>query len=294
MKRLPRAEEKPSAPASSPSWQSQPWQARLALGFARDGDTTRLVERRHEGPLRVQKPLYPESPAVCHAIVVHPPGGIVGGDQLEIGVRLEAGAAAFITSPGAAKWYRANGRQSCQRLRLKVGAGAALEWLPQETILYDAAEVQIDSEIELEEDASYLGCDILCFGRSASGERFESGRLRQATRIRRQGRLIWFEQGSLLAGADAMRSPLGLGGNTVCATFLAAGRGISPATLAALREEQQALGAQFGVTQLKHMVVARYLGHSSEQARQAMLGVWRHLRPAMLGRTAITPRIWNT
>lgn len=294
MKRLPRGEAIQKATPPSLTWQTRPWQARLTLGFARDGDTTRLIERRHEGPLRVQKPLYPEAPAVCHAIVVHPPGGVVGGDQLDISVKVGTGASALLTSPGAAKWYRANGRCSRQQLRLTVAADAALEWLPQETIIFDAAELELDSEIDLERDATYMSCEILCFGRTASGESFNSGQLRQRTTIRRQGRLIWFEQGRLAAGAAVMRSPLGLGGQAVCATFLAAGRPLPARALSSLREAMAPFGAQFGVTQLKQMLVARYLGQSSESARAAMLTVWQHLRPAMLERAAVTPRIWNT
>ena len=105
-------------------------QARLSLGFTDDAGTTRMTERSHFGPLRMQKPLYPENPAVCHAIVVHPPGGVVGGDELQIAARVGDNAHAFITTPGAAKWYKANGRISKQDIRLEAGAGASLEWLP--------------------------------------------------------------------------------------------------------------------------------------------------------------------
>ncbi len=274
--------------------QSQPWQARLALGFADDHGTTRLVDRRHCGPLRVQKALYPESPSVCHAIVVHPPGGIVGGDQLSIGIEVGTGASAFLSSPGAAKWYRAGGRVSRQRLRINVGAHATLEWMPQETIFYDAAEVQLDCEVSLAAHATYIGCEILCFGRTASGENFDSGGVTQRTRIRRDGKLIWFEQGRLQAGTPAMTSPLGLAANSVCATLIAVGKQVPPALLQAIREELEPLAPGFGITQLKHALVARYLGTRSALARHAMLTAWRHLRPVLIGHPGVTPRIWNT
>ncbi|MDB5798805.1 MAG: ureD urease accessory family protein, partial [Paucimonas sp.] len=231
---------------------------------------------------------------ICHAIVVHPPGGIVGGDQLAIQASVGADAGAFIASPGAAKWYRANGRSSRQQLRLQVGPRASLEWMPQETILYDAAEVELDCDIALDESATYIGCEILCFGRTASGESFDRGSITQRTQIRRAGRLLWFEQGRLAAGSAAMQSPLGLNASTVCATLIAAGGGVPASVLQALRSELAPLQAQFGVTQMKHAVVARYLGHHSETARHAMLAAWRHLRPALIGRPGVTPRIWNT
>jgi urease accessory protein len=267
------------------------WRATLSLGFADDRGTTRLVERSHFGPLRVQKPLYPEHPSVCHAIVVHPPGGVVGGDQLAITARVGAQAHAFVTTPGAAKWYRANGHVSRQALTLQVGAGAALEWLPQETIFFNGADVRLDTDVDMEADASFITADILCFGRTASGERFDHGRVGQRMQIRRGGRLVWFEQGALCGGDAGMSGPLGLNGHTVCATLLAVGRQTGAACIQALREEA---GPQFGVTQMKSVLVARYIGDSSQEARRLMHRAWRLLRPAMLEREAVTPRIWNT
>ncbi|MDB5951163.1 MAG: ureD urease accessory family protein, partial [Massilia sp.] len=132
------------------------WQARLGLGFSDDAGATRLTERSHFGPLRVQKPLYPEGPQVCHAIVVHPPGGVVGGDELAVTATVGAAAHAFITTPGAAKWYKANGRISRQDITLDIAAGARLEWLPQETIFFDAAQVQLTQSVSLAKDAGYI------------------------------------------------------------------------------------------------------------------------------------------
>lgn len=275
---------------------TDPWQAWLALGFARQGDTTRLVERSHFGPLRVQKPLYPEGGDICHAIVVHPPGGVVGGDQLDIHACVGDGANAFITTPGAAKWYKANGRVSRQSVHLNIGDAGSLEWLPQETIFFDTADVQLDTVVELGSEASYLGCETLCFGRTASGERFSSGRVAQRTSIRLNGKLVWFEQGELSAG-DAMSSPLGMAGHTVCATMIGAGKPLPSGALSALRETCSAdldAAGSFGATQMKSVVVVRYLGDSSEAARKVMIAAWRVLRPLLTGRAAVVPRIWNT
>jgi urease accessory protein len=269
-----------------------PWRASLSLGFADDGGTTRLVERRHSGPLRVQKPLYPEGGAVCHAIIVHPPGGVVGGDQLELSATVGEGARAFLTTPGAAKWYKANGKVSRQSVRLHAAAGASIEWLPQETIFFDHAHVELEQDITLAAGASYIGCDILCMGRSASGERFSSGRVVQRTRIRQGARLLWWEQGALTP--DGMASPLGMGGHTVCATLLAVGAALPAAVLAQLRSEAAAAGAQFGATQMKGLLVVRHLGDDSEAAREIMLAAWRTVRPHLLGRAPFDPRSWRT
>ncbi|OWW21530.1 urease accessory protein UreD [Noviherbaspirillum denitrificans] len=270
---------------------AEPWQAWLALGFGRYDDTTRLVERSHYGPLRVQKPLYPEGSDICHAIVVHPPGGVVGGDQLDIHACVGQQANAFITTPGAAKWYKANGRVSRQSVHLNVRDAGSLEWLPQETIFFDAAEVELDIVVELGSEASYIGCDILCFGRTASGEIFSSGRVAQRTSIRRDGKLVWFEQGE--QRADAISSTLGMAGKTVCATLVGVGKPLPSGAVHAIREACATDGT-FGVTQMKSVVVARYLGDSSETAKQLMTAAWRILRPLLTGRDAVVPRIWNT
>ena len=270
------------------------WQAELRLGFALHDGVSRLVERTHSGPLRVQKPLYPEGDGVCHAIIIHPPGGVVGGDQLAVHATAGEGAHALLTSPGAAKWYRANGHVSGQHVVLRAGSGAAIEWLPQESIFFDQACVRLRHEVELAADASYIGCDIVCLGRSASGETFNTGSISQHVQIRRGGRLLWWEQGVLAAGGALMASPLGLGGHTVCATLIAVGASAAPAVVAALREIKVPAGALFGATQMKSLVVVRLLCGDSEAARRIMLAAWQLLRPAMLGRDAVVPRIWNT
>lgn len=274
------------------------WQASLALGFALDDTVTRLIRREHRGPLRVQKALYPEGPRACHVILVHPPGGVVGGDQLRIALEQGAGTQVLATTPGAAKWYRANGRISGQQVKLQVGAGAVLEWLPQETIFYEDADVHLEHEVELGEGACYIGMEVLCFGRRAAGERFARGRVRQRTRIRAAGRTIWWEQGVLHGGApgddgahySALHSPLGLAGHPVCATLLAVGKP-APATLLA---ELRALDPGLVFSQVKNVLVARWLGDEAEAARACLLRAWTLLRPHLVGMPAVVPRIWHT
>lgn len=293
----------------NPDTLSRHLHARLSLGFARERDTTRLIRRIHHGPLRVQKPLYPEGSAICHAIIVHPPGGVVGGDQLALEAQVASGGHALLCTPGASKWYKANGHVSQQQVTLHVASAASLEWLPQESIFFDAANVRLQQTINLAADASYIGWEILCFGRTASGERFASGQVRQVTRILRAGKLIWFEQGGVQAAEGAaagMHNPLGLAGYTVCATLLATGKSLNAVQLQDLRQavgqvQQQAPAhgaapdaGEFGVSQSKAMLVARYMGQSSELARHIMLETWRHVRPALLGCAAQVPRIWNT
>jgi urease accessory protein len=286
-----------AATPESQAIKSGPWQAKLRLGFSRALDNTILSERTHSGPLRVQKALYPEGKEICHAIIVHPPGGVVGGDELDIDINVGTDAHAVITTPGAAKWYKANGKRSKQTVRIHVEANASMEWLPQESIFFDAADVQLSQDIHLDTDARYIACDILCFGRAASGETFKEGKISQRTSIWRAGRLLWFEQGAMIAGSAAMASALGLGGNSVCATLIAIGKAVPNAVIDALRAEATLAlegDARFGVTQMKGVLVVRYLGNASEMARTLMLLAWRHLRPTVVAREAINLRIWNT
>lgn len=296
-----------SDPAVSGPAMSQGWEAALELGYERRGERSALVHRAHRGPLRVQRDLYPEGPDTCHTIVVHPPGGVAGGDQLRLDARVGAGAAALLTTPGAGKWYRGHGRRARQQLAFTVGEGAALEWLPQETIVFDGAEAELSCRVELGRDSRYLGWEILCLGRQASGERFTTGELRLHTELWRRAdagepaRCLWLERGRLRGGDALLTSPVGLAGAAVCATLVAAGPpfdrplGVAPdpALLAACRAADEGAG-QGGVTCLPGLLIGRWLGDSSEQARRYLAELWRVLRPALRQRAAIPPRIWAT
>ena len=274
-----------------------PLEARLLMRFGDDQGVTRLFERESYGPLIIQKPLYQEGPEVCQVVVVHPPGGVVGGDQLEISAQVGNSAIAQVTTPGAAKWYKANGYISQQKVRLEVGSRGSLEWVPQETIFFNNAHVVLDHQVSLEKDATYIGSEILCFGRTASGETFTNGQIKSRYTIRSENRLIWHEQFRVLGQGPGMQSPLGLAGNTVFATLIAVGKVVPVSLISNLREAAGSITegvGSVGVTQLKSVVVARYLGNSSEVARRVMLGMWGLLRPAMLNRQAMVPRMWNT
>lgn len=274
------------------------WQARLQLGFERRDasgqNTTVLARREHFGPLRVQKALYPEGPQTCHAIVLHPPSGIAGGDQLAIEVNMGPHSHALLTTPGAGKWYRSGGAEAAQRLRFHVSENAALEWLPQETIVFDGARARMETEIHLDAGARYLGWEVLCLGRRAAAETFRHGHLQLATRITHGDKPIWLERGHLAGNDPLLASPIGLAGYSVCATLLATGKP-DAALLSSCREIMpNEAGARHAITALPDLYVARYLGHASESARDWLAKIWQRLRPALIGREAQMPRIWNT
>lgn len=275
------------------------WQARLSLGFERRdhrGERRSVLARReHYGPLRVQKSLHPEGNDVCHAILLHPPAGIAGGDELDIEVDVGADAHALLTTPGAAKWYRSAGPWAKQNVRLAAAENAILEWLPQETLVFDSARARLKTHISVAVNAAFIGWEILCLGRRASGERFDHGTLQLHTAIERGGRPLWLERGQLHGGATLLQSPAGLAGYPVCATLLAASDRIDASLLARCREhDPPESDVQYGVTALPDLLVARYLGHSAEAARSWFVSLWQCIRPALTGRDAHAPRIWNT
>ncbi len=269
------------------------WRAHLALGYERRGERTVLATRRYDGPLVVQKPLYPEGDAVCHSIIVHPPAGIVGGDSLEIDADIGAHAQVLLTTPGAAKWYRSAGAWARQRNVFALDAGACLEWLPQETIVFNGALASLDTEVCLSPSARYMGWEVLCLGRTGSGERFERGQCTARMAVVREGKPLWLERGHIDAGGLRMRSPAGLAGHSVCGTLIAVADHVQTVDMTACRAIAAKSGAT-AVTRLPGVLVARYLGDSSEAAKQYFVALWQTLRPVVVGREAVLPRIWNT
>jgi len=246
----------------------------------------------------IQKTLHPEGEAVCHGIIIHPPGGVAGGDALSLTVEMMPNASALLTTPGAGKWYKANGAVASQHLQFSLAEGARLEWFPQENILFDGAELAFSAEINLAENASYAGWDILCFGRLAKGESWDAGTLKQKLTIRRTQKLIWQEAAHLYAGHAFFKSKIGLGNNVVSGSFVIAA-GALPAELLAQCQTltidiSQDTTAQFGVTALPAIVCARYVGMSSQTAKHYFEALWQILRPWYANRVAVRPRIWST
>lgn len=271
----------------------QGWHAALSLTYARRGDRSVLIRRSHVGPLVVQRPLYPEDEAVCHTIVVHPPAGIAGGDSLQVTVRVEDGAHALLTTPGAGKWYRSTGAPGILVQRIAVAAGGVCEWLPQESIVQDGALGALVTEVSLQGDACFVGSEMLCFGRTASGERFGRGEMAMRTRIERDGRPLWLERGVLQGGDALLDAAVGLQGQPVCGSFVVASPRCDADLLAAWRDIVPAVG-EGGVTLLPGLLVARWLGPACEPGREWFARLWASVRPAVAGRAAQTPRIWNT
>ncbi len=267
------------------------WQAELMLGLAKRGDKTVLAQRRQRGPLAVQRPFYPEG-AVCHLYLLHPPGGVVGGDQLSISTTVAQDAAAVVTTPGATKFYRSAGANATQKQQLQVAAGASLEWLPQENIFFPGALATIQTEIHLTSGAHFFGWEMHCLGRPANRERFDSGRLEFQLNVFRDD-TPWLLERFLLTDPAELDALSGLRGFPVFATLLA-----NDVDQTLLEQMQSQFGhlelACIGFTLLDDLLICRYLGESTEQARQIFIQIWQTLRPHLIQRAVCMPRIWAT
>jgi urease accessory protein len=265
------------------------WQAELAIGVDYRAGRSRLAERRQRGPLAIQRPFYPEGEDLCHLYLLHPPGGVVGGDTLTITLNVASDSAALVTTPGASKFYRSGGPRALQQQRLGVASGASLEWLPQESIYFPGALVTLRSQLHLAEGARFIGWEIHCLGRSAAAEPFDHGQLDLGWQVWLPDRPLLIDQlaitPSQIAAAALLRHA------AVVATLYA-----TPANSDDLARVNAALppAATVGATLIEHLLVVRYLGDSGEACRHLFSHLWAILRPTIIGRHATPPRIWAT
>lgn len=269
------------------------WGAALALGFRRDGDRTVLARRAAVGPLQVQRPFYPEG-GVCHVYLLHPPGGIVGGDCLEITADLAAGAQVLLTTPAAGKFYRSAGPRAELMQRFTVAEGGRLEWFPQETIVFDGALARATTRVELAADAQFLGWEIVCLGRPASGERFGRGEFAQGMEVYRQGRPLLHERSRFDGGGAVLDAPWGLHGHPVTGTFVCTGADADDLVAVRAGEDADAADEMTAATLIDGLLLLRYVGFRADRARERFIRAWEMLRPRRHGRPAVRPRIWNT
>ncbi|MGZ0076229.1 urease accessory protein UreD [Methylomonas sp. YC3] len=264
------------------------WEAELRLGFSQRGDKTVLARSEHRGPLTVQRPFYPEG-GVCHVYLLHPPGGVVAGDQLSIDADVEADAQALITTPAAGKFYRSGGGEARQTVNLKVAENASLEWLPQETIVYEGARINSSMNIDLAEQAHFIGWEILALGRPAAGEGFENGSATLNWRISRAGHLLYLER--LRLDAAAFQARWGLFGHSACGTLF-----VYPATPLQLAAVQEMIGdeANRGVTLIEGLLICRGLDLRADLLKGFFERVWGLVRGEVVGKEVCAPRIWAT
>jgi urease accessory protein len=272
------------------------WHARLQLDYALEASRT-VVRHQHDGPLRILQSLYPEGDAVCHNVLVHPPGGLVGGDTLDINATVVPGAHGLITTPGATRFYKSAGELALQRTRLTLAEGARLEWLPLEALCYNACQAENRLTMDLAPGAELMGWDVTALGLPGANQPFATGRFQQHIEV--PG--LWLERG-LIDAADPLLldSPLGLAGHRCIASiFFIAGspleRNRRQAALDVAREVIHAhpLAATAGATSPNgQVVIVRALAPVVEPAMDLMRRVRAAWRGHFWDLAAANPRIW--
>lgn len=274
--------------AATEPLQTTGWEASLELGFEQRPDRTVLAHRRQRGPLAVQRTFYPEGDT-CHLYLLHPPGGVAGGDRLTIIVDTQPGTTALVTTPGATKFYNSIGPKAVQTQRFSLNGGC-LEWLPQENIFFPDAVVDLKTEIDLKHDATYIGWEIHCLGRPVIGERLQHGSAVFSTILRRDGKPLLLDR--LAVDGQALSGKATLRDQPVVATLIATGADADVLEKARSLLEQHSTIA--GATLMQDVLVCRYLGPSTEEARKLFVLVWQAIRPVLIGREPVLPRIWAT
>ena len=246
-------------------------------------------------PLALQRPFYPEGNSVCHVLVLHPPGGMVGGDRLDIAIDVRPRAQALISTPAAAKWYRGLTRAT-QAMKHHVSDGGRLEWLPQETIVFDGADVEQSLRVELAPTATWLGWEVTRFGRSARGETFRCGAWRMTTEVWRDGAPLWIDRQRLDGGARVLASAYGLAGAPVVGALAWIGKSVTPDLIDAARAcwDVAGLEGEAGATRLTEGLLCRYRGPSSAAARAWFTEIWKLVRAYDNRGEVVAPRIWKT
>ena len=274
------------------------WHGHLQLNYRRAGDRT-VLHDRHEGPLRVLQRLYPEGARICHSVLVHPPGGIVGGDLLALEATLAPGAHALLTTAGATRFYRSAGETATQRVVLRLEGDARLDWLPLETIAFSGCLAENALSFSLDPAAEMIGWDVVALGLPASGLPFVRGRYRQSIEL--PG--TWLERGTIDADDRLLLdSPLGLAGLRAMATlFFCAGSALAEARKATLLEDARriagahALARTAGTTSpVPQLVVLRVLAPAVEPAIALCTEVWQAWRRLAWDLPAVPPRVWRT
>jgi urease accessory protein len=280
-----------------------PWHGTLDLVYGRVGERTQVLQSRAQAPLKIQRPFYPEGPTICHSAMLHTAGGVVGGDRLSISIDLQPQAQVLLTTTAAAKLYRSNGLTAQQTVQMTVGAGACLEWLPLDTIVFEQAAYRQSVRVNLAVGAQWVGWEITRFGRSARGEAFRTGNWRSHTEVWQGERPLWCDRQWLPGSAAVYDGDHGLAGCPVVGSFVwitapaawvpTAGSTVPPEWVARARSQMQLTNGEGGVTRLQTGLLCRYRGHSSTEARRWFVEVWDGLRREIQGRSACISRLWG-
>jgi urease accessory protein len=278
---------------------SAQWRARFSAHFYLAENQTRMGLTQHHGPLRVQRPYHPEPKDCLHFYLLHPPGGLVGGDRVSVNLDLGADTKVLMTTPSAGKIYRnITPHYQVQESQLTLGHGAVLEYLPQENIIFNGAKAELATCVDLASEAIFIGWEIVCLGLHESHQVFNNGELKQLIKISRNGKPLFIERLALSGESDLLLSAAGL---QACSVF-----GTLVITADIMHDEQiseqlicwqkslDSTQVRIAITQKPGICIVRALGNKSEKLRESFQVFWQTVRPFILNREAFFPRIWST
>jgi urease accessory protein len=272
-----------------------PWRGSLDITYALERGRTRPIDVVTQAPLRMQRAHYPEGEQHCYSTIVHTAGGMVGGDELQQRIQLQSGAQVLITTPAATKVYRSIGETARQVTHLTLAANAYLEWFPQETIVFNAAQYHQQLRLDLAPGAVALLWDITRFGRTARGEQFVSGDWRSDLEVWQEDVPLLIDRQWLPGDREMIQRPNALNSCPVVGTWVLVGQGVSDADLLVMQEslkQAEIPAAEIGLTQGLNGVICRYRGQSTAIARQAFMALWQAVRRSRNGAVPPLPRIW--
>ena len=285
---------------TGPEFDAKRWRAKFAGDFVSVDGHTRMGFTEHFGPLRVQRPFYPEGLDCLHLYLLHPPGGLVGGDKLSISLNANTHSHILMTTPSAGKIYRnISGIKQGQYVQIDVADAAVVEYLPQENIIFNNADAELITQVDIKGTGTFIGWEITCLGRIEGDELFEVGGLKQSLNITQDGEPLFMDRLTLLAPCSLQTSKAGFQDKSVYGTFIINRNIINSDVedqLIAWQEEQNQIRTltSVGITQKPNAFIARVLGDKAEQARDVFESLWTLLRPHVINKQACAPRIWRT
>ncbi|WRH65751.1 MAG: urease accessory protein UreD [Planktothrix sp. GU0601_MAG3] len=271
------------------------WQGILDLDYQKINNSTQLVKAYSQAPLKIQRSFYPEGKDICHNIILHTAGGMVGGDRLSQTINLQPETQVLLTTPAASKIYRSSGETAQNNIKIEVQEQSYLEFVPREMIIFNGAIFSQNLRINLAESACYLGWEITRFGRTARGEIFNQGQWKSCTEIWQNGCPVWIDRQGFIANEEILNSPHGLAGKPVIASLIWVGQPVSEDMIKSIRQLwlQRETSSQAGVTKLISGLLCRYRGNSTQEVIEWFTDVWQLLRHNYTGKSIVKPRVWQ-
>jgi urease accessory protein len=277
---------------------SSRWQGKLNLIYFYNNEITSIKQSFCQAPLKIQRPFYPESKDICHSVIIHTAGGIVGGDLLTQNIHLQPHSQVLITTPTATKVYKSDHNLAEYHTKIKLEENSFLEYLPLETIVFKGAYYQQSLLVELAENSGFLTWEITRFGRTAMHEQFVTGDWRSHMEIYQNDQPIWVDRQWQSGDQNIINSPNSLAGKPLVASLIYLGKPVNKDIISQARElAKNNLNldlAEFGVTHtLTNGLICRYRGYSTSEVKKWFMKVWELLRYFHCQRKIIKPRIWS-